>query len=70
MEVYTADKTENKKAKRKIFCMTSKEKLLTLEIKIFQTWIKKEENYYYKRKKLLNHSINRVEELENSSVNK
>ena len=47
--------------------------MLKLEIQICQMKIEKEKkniwkNYYYKRKKLLIHSINRVEKLENVSL--
>ena len=49
--------------------------MLTLEIKICQAQIEKDKkkymkNYYYKRKKLLNHLINCVTELENICLNK
>lgn len=48
--------------------------MLTLRIKICQLKIEKEKNnmknYQYKRKNLLVHLINRVEKLENGSLNK
>ena len=51
---------------------SKKEIMLTIEIKIHQIRIEKEKeeymrNDYYKRKKLLNHLINCVEELEKVS---
>lgn len=48
--------------------------MLTLPIKLCQLKIEKEKNnmksYQYKRKNLLVHLINRVEKLENGSLNK
>lgn len=48
--------------------------MLTLEIKICQTRMEKEnkdlKNYYYRRKNLLNHLVDCAENLENDCINK
>ena len=49
--------------------------MLTIKIKIYKTKIQKEKkeyirNYYYKRKSLLNHLINRVQGLGNANLKK
>ena len=68
---YQANKKTTKKNRNSIIeKILRKEIMLIIELRICQTQIEKEKkeymkNYYSKRKKLLNHLINCVKELEN-----